>query len=60
MARVGPQRHRINKNKYNINGRCSYECNAKINSEELIGTTDYRTELKRYRINRCRYNRVLL
>jgi hypothetical protein len=28
------------------------------NSEELIGTTEYLTLYARYRINRCRYNRV--
>jgi hypothetical protein len=30
------------------------------NSEELIGTTKYLTLYARYRINRCRYNRVRL
>ena len=31
-----------------------------INSEELIGTTQYLTHYTRCRINRCRYNRVRL
>ena len=29
-----------------------------VNSEELIGTAEYLTLQARYRINRCRYNRV--
>jgi len=29
-----------------------------VNSQELIGTTDVLTLYTRYRINRCRYNRV--
>ena len=29
-----------------------------VNSEELIGATDYLALQTRYRINRCRYNRV--
>jgi hypothetical protein len=31
-----------------------------VNSEELIGTTEYLTLYTRCRINRCRYNRVRL
>jgi hypothetical protein len=31
-----------------------------VNSEELIGTKEYLTLQTRYRINRCRYNRVQL
>ena len=31
-----------------------------VNSEELIGTTEYPTLCTRFRINRCRYNRVRL
>ena len=31
-----------------------------VNSEELIGTKEHLTLYKRYRINRCRYNRVRL
>jgi hypothetical protein len=31
-----------------------------INSEELIGITEYLTLQTRCRINRCRYNRVRL
>jgi hypothetical protein len=31
-----------------------------VNSEELIGTTDYLTLYTRCHINRCRYNRVRL
>jgi hypothetical protein len=31
-----------------------------VNSEELIGTTEYMTLYTKYRINRCRYNRVRL
>jgi hypothetical protein len=31
-----------------------------VNSEELIGTTEYLTMQARCRINRCRYNRVPL
>jgi hypothetical protein len=31
-----------------------------VNSEELIGTTDYVTVYAKCRLNRCRYNRVLL
>jgi len=31
-----------------------------VNSEELIGTTEYLTLYTRCRINRCRYNGVRL
>jgi hypothetical protein len=31
-----------------------------VNSEELIGSTEYLTLQARCRINRCRYNRVRL
>jgi hypothetical protein len=31
-----------------------------VDSDELIGTTEYLTLQVRCRINRCRYNRVLL
>ena len=31
-----------------------------VNSEELIGTTEYLTLQTRCRINRCRYNRFRL
>jgi hypothetical protein len=31
-----------------------------VNSEELIGTAEYLTVWTRYRLNRCRYNRVQL
>jgi hypothetical protein len=31
-----------------------------VNSEELIGTTEYLTLYARCRVNRCRYNRVQL
>jgi hypothetical protein len=31
-----------------------------VNSDELIGTTEYLTLQARCRINRCRYNRILL
>ena len=31
-----------------------------VNSEELIGTTEYLTLYTRRRITRCRYNRVRL
>jgi hypothetical protein len=31
-----------------------------VNSDELIGTTEYLTLQARCRINGCRYNRVLL
>jgi hypothetical protein len=31
-----------------------------VNSEELIGTTEYLTVLSMCRVNRRRYNRVLL
>jgi hypothetical protein len=31
-----------------------------VNSEELIGTTEYLTLQRRCRINGCRYNRVRL
>jgi hypothetical protein len=34
--------------------------NVMVNSEELIGTTEYLTLYTRRRINRCRYNRVRL
>jgi hypothetical protein len=33
------------------------ECNVMVNSEELIGTTEYRTLYAGCRIDRCRYNR---
>ena len=36
------------------------EYNVMVNSEELIGTTEYLTLWTRCRINRCRYKRVLL
>ena len=32
--------------------------NVMVNSEELIGSTEYLTLYTRRRINRCRYNRV--
>jgi len=32
----------------------------RVNSEELIGTTEYQTLYTRHLINRCRYNRVRL
>ena len=35
------------------------ECNVMVNSEELIGTTKYRTLYAGCRINRSRYNRSL-
>ena len=31
-----------------------------VNSEDLIGTTEYVAVYARCRLNRCRYNRVLL
>jgi hypothetical protein len=31
-----------------------------VNSEELIGTTEYLTLHASYRLNRCHYNRVRL
>jgi hypothetical protein len=31
-----------------------------VNSEELLGTTEYLTLYTRFRINRCRYSRVRL
>ena len=33
------------------------EYNILVNSEELIGTTEYLTLQTRFRTNRCRYNR---
>ena len=36
------------------------EYNGMVNSEELIGTTEYLTLQTRRRTNRCRYNRVRL
>jgi hypothetical protein len=36
------------------------EYNVMVNSEELIGTTEYLTQYARCRIQRCRYNRVRL
>jgi len=36
------------------------EYNVVVNSEELFGTAEYLTQYTRCRINRCRYNRVLL
>jgi len=38
----------------------SEEYNVKVNSEELVGITEYLTLYKRCCINRCRYNRVRL
>jgi hypothetical protein len=34
------------------------ECNVTVNSDELIGTTEYLTLQARCRINRYRYKRV--
>ena len=36
------------------------QCNVTVNSEELIGTTEFLTLYTECRINRCRYNRVRL
>jgi hypothetical protein len=36
------------------------EHNVMVNSEELTGSTEYLTLCTRCRINRCRYNGVLL
>jgi len=36
------------------------ECTVMVNSEELIGTTEYLTHYTRCRINRCRRNPVRL
>ena len=36
----------------------SKEHNVMVNSEELIGTTEYATIYTRRRINQCRYNRI--
>ena len=38
----------------------SEEYNIMVNSEELIGTTEYLTLYAGCRIKRCRYNRVRL
>jgi hypothetical protein len=34
--------------------------NVIVNSEELIGTTKYVTLYRRFSLNQCRYNRVLV
>jgi len=36
------------------------EHNVMVNSEELVGTTECLTLYARFRMNRCRYNRVRL
>jgi hypothetical protein len=36
------------------------ECNGMLNSDELIGATEYLTLETSWRINRCRYKRVRL
>jgi hypothetical protein len=36
------------------------EYNAMVNSEEIIGSTEYLALYTRCHINRCRYNRVRL